>query len=168
MRERISCRLNLNEAGLQRELELEYLPEECRSFTEIEKRQSCIQLYKGFLPCWKQDSLRQRIDCAASVVGLSGTVSEEVSQCGGQLSCVEKVRGKVYSMIKFRLYDLSERAEELMEHGADVEAVTDLVNAMETLKQKLNTARTKQERKKIILDAREAWRMFVMRIKDQL
>ena len=66
------------------------------------------------------------------------------------------------------MYDLEERAEELQEKGADGEAIADFVTLIGENKQAYNTATTKEERKNIILNVREGWKTFVLRVKDQI
>jgi hypothetical protein len=71
-------------------------------------------------------------------------------------------------MIKFRFYDLEERAEKLAERGADLNAVADLETIIESKKQAFNSAKTKAERRQIILDVHQAWQEFVNKVKDQV
>jgi len=49
LRDRISCRLNLAPAGAARDLELQYLPENCQPHTGSEQ-QRCVNRYKSFQP----------------------------------------------------------------------------------------------------------------------
>ena len=173
LHERIYCRLNLSPAGIARELQIQYLPEECRVIQETEARNSCIARYKSFQPCWNVPAGEARFACARQVLKLGPVISEEVKKCQEktgqeQVVCKNELKDKVFSMIKFRFYDLEERAEELAERGADLNAVADLVTTIELKKQAFNSAKTNVERHQIILDVRQAWQEFVNKVKDQV
>lgn len=173
LRERIFCRLNLAPAGMVRELEIEYLPEECRAAADSAQRQACIARYKSYQPCWSVPAGESRFACARDILRLGPMASEEVKNCQGQtgseqVACKAAVREKVFRMIKFRLYDLEERAEQLAERGADLDAVADLEALIESKKQAFDAAQTKAERRQIIFDVRQAWQDFLNRVKDQV
>jgi hypothetical protein len=173
LRERISCRLNLAPAGIVRELQIQYLPEECRALQNEAVKNACIARYKSYEPCWNIPAGEKRFACARNVLKLGPVISEEVKTCQGktgveQVACKNEVKDKVFSMIKFRFYDLEERAEKLAERGADLNAVADLETIIESKKQAFNSAQTKAERRQIILDVRQAWQEFVNKVKDQV
>lgn len=173
LRERIFCRLNLAPAGIARELELQYLPEECRALSDNNAQEACEERYESFQPCWSVPAGRQRFDCARNILKLGPIVSGEVKKCQGltgqaRANCSQDLKNKVYDMIKFRLYDLEQRAERLGERGADLGAVADLEAVIEQAKQDLNNAQTFNQRRQIILDASAAWRNFLKTVKDQV
>lgn len=172
LRERIQCRLSLTPAGLTRELEIQYLPEECRTLTE--GRQACIAKYRAWQPCWQETVGTARNGCAMRILSIGSGVVDAVRLCQQKepgterASCMQKVRESAYDMIKFRFYDLEERAEGLAEEGkADVSIVADFVNLIETKKQEFNRATTKQQRRQIILDVRRGWIEFMQKVKQQ-
>jgi len=69
--------------------------------------------------------------------------------------------------VKFRLYNLEEEAEELLEKGyLSFEDVRDFVVKMELKKSAFNAAQTKKERVKVLLDAREDWKELRGRVKQ--
>lgn len=80
MRDRIECRLKLTPAGIARELEIEYLPEECRSYSDEEKQFACIQLYESFDPCWDMEKPNERFVCARNIVDLGDNPKQEMKQ----------------------------------------------------------------------------------------
>ncbi len=176
MRDRIFCRLNLAPAGIARELELQYLPEECRVLKDEEAEEAeeaCEERYKSFKPCWNVPAGTKRFECARNVLKLGPALADEVKACQSrtgqdQAACKAAVKDKVFAMIKFRFYDLEERAERLAERGADLEAVADLEALIEEQKQKFNSAKTMAERRQIILSVRNAWRDFILKVKDQI
>ncbi len=171
LRDRIACRLNLAPEGLTRELEIQYLPEECRALKDKSEQNKCIALYRSYQPCWNVTAGEGRFSCARNVLKLGPVLSEEVKTCQGktgqeQVACKEAVKEKVFLMIKFRLYDLEERAEELAEEGkADINDVADFVALVEQRKQAFDNAKTKEERREIILDVRAAWQEFIKKVK---
>jgi hypothetical protein len=173
LRERISCRLNLTPAGTARELQIQYLPEECRALQNEAVKNTRIARYKSYEPCWNVPAGEERFTCARNILKLGPVISQEVKTCQGktgveQVACKNEVKDKVFSMIKFRFYDLEERAEKLAERGADLNAVADLETLIESKKQAFSAAKTKAERRQIILDVRQAWQEFVNKIKDQV
>ncbi len=168
IRDRISCRLNLAPEGIDRELEIQYLPEECRVLRSKISQASCIARYKLFRPCWYIPAGEDRFVCARVALTLGPGLSDEVRNCSliktyrERSSCLNILRQKEYSMIKFRIYDLEERAEDLaLERGLDLDTIADLVTTIELKKQEFNNARTKTRRRKIILDVRKAWEKFI-------
>ncbi len=171
--DRVLCRLSLAPAGLAREYELQYLPEECRSIAEGGKQTACVARYRAFGPCWEKSLGEERLSCARSVLKLGPVLSEEVKTCQGktgaeQVTCKSEVRQKVYDLIKFRMYDLEERAEELGSRGADLQAVAALVATIEEKKQSFNVASSQEERRQLILDVRAAWQKFINTVKGQV
>lgn len=173
MRERILCRLNLAPAGVARELQIQYLPEECRALAATAEQNECISYYKSYQPCWSMPAGTGRFACARSVLKLGPIVSQEVQTCRGktgteQVQCKAELREKVFDFIKFRFYDLEQRAEEFGNRGADVQAIADFETAVEQQKQAFGKAATKTERRQIILNVREAWQQFINKVKDQI
>lgn len=167
MKERIRCRLSLSEEDLEAELAVQYLPEECRSLSSV-ARVSCIERYKALKPCWAKPIGLQRATCARQVLEIGSSANAALRACNlkrnreERANCLANAKDRIYALIKFRLYDLSERAEELLEKGTGtVDAVTDLVNAMESYKQEFNAAKTYGARRAALVKARNTWAKFV-------
>lgn len=171
--ERVRCRLSLTEEELTRELTIKYLPEECRALADGQQA-GCVSRYRALHSCWEKPVGLERSRCAATKIALKGSPAAALKKCAvlkGSLlkkTCTTEVRNKVYGLIKFRLYDLSERAEDLLEKGVTVEAVARLVTFMEERKQSFNQATSYKERRSIILAARAEWKKFVRENKGKL
>ncbi|MBI2985007.1 MAG: hypothetical protein HYY50_05295 [Candidatus Kerfeldbacteria bacterium] len=173
LRDRVFCRLNLAPEGLARELAIEFLPEECRVLVDQSTRQECIQYYRNYQPCWTLPAGENRFSCAKNVLKVGPIVSQEVRSCQGktgqeQVTCKSAIREKVFDLIKFRFYDLEQRAEVLGDRGVDLSTIADFVTAVEQKKQAFNQAASKDERRQIILDVRQAWQTFIDQAKTQL
>lgn len=169
MRERVRCRLELSPNGLARDLELEYLPEECRfSPAGSPARAQCVELYKSFRPCWRLAVGPERSECARKIIVLPENLKEQAATCRQRFApeaCLNELRQKAYSLIKFRFYDLEQRAENLIDYGADINLVSEFVAAVYEKKDAFNRAASATERRKIILEVRTAWQDFVRRVK---
>lgn len=158
--ERVRCRLDLREE--QKDEYENFFPEECKSWPD---QQKCVQLYKSVQNCWKLPNSIARISCLQGKVGISN-VREQKSACGTDQACLEELRKNVYTLIKLRLYNLEEEAEELMEEGQlTKEEVADFVVKMEQSKLAFNLAQTKQERKKVIMQARQYWMELMKKVR---
>ena len=167
--ERVKCRLNLEDEEYAKENELSYLPEECRDLTG-EKRNNCINLYKKTQRCWKFPAGESRIQCVRENLNLGRNLSQEIKGCDGKgterSQCISDVREKVFNVIKFRFYDLEERAEKLLEEGrVSQEDVVLLVSKLEEKKVEFNNASTTAQKRAIILEVRQIWKEFVGKIK---
>ncbi len=172
LRERIYCRLNLAPAGVARELEIQYLPEGCKTETGYEQKK-CINIYKSFQPCWSEKVGEERFSCAKLALKLGPLISEQVKLCQGktgdeQAQCKHELLDKVLYMMTFRFYDLEIRAEELAERGANLSDVADFETIIELKKQEFYKVKTNKERLQIILDVRKAWQDFVNKVKKQV
>ena len=165
MRERIKCRLQLAE-----ENEYDYLPEECRAQVN-ESREKCVANYKKSQQCWTSLKDSDRFKCAASAFGLVGTVASQKAQCDdltgqNRSDCILQLRDRVDAAVKFRIYNLEDKAQHLMEKGmADQETVTGFVTAMEQQKQNYNDAKTAADKKAIVKGVQKLWQGFIAKVK---
>jgi hypothetical protein len=146
--------MNLSPAGIARELQLEYLPEPCRTETGAE-RAACIARYRSYQPCWQVPDDAGRFACARAVLNLRPAPTP-----------VD--RDKVFAMIIFRFYNLEKRAEDLTYRGADIARIAEFVTRIQEKKIAFYEATGKAERRQIILDVRAAWRQLHLDIKMQL
>lgn len=167
LRDRIYCRLNLTPAAMSRELEIQYLPEECRAITDTDQQAGCIVRYQNYKPCWNFTSTTERVQCARDILKLSPVLADDIKQCADQ-ACLIKLRDQAYQLIKFRLYELEERAEELAEQGANLGAVADFVAVIVNKKIEFNTATTTEQRRQAILDVRTSWQNFITNVTPDL
>ena len=164
VRKRVECRLGLSEAELNRELQINYLPEECRTITDADTKDACIKLYADSQPCWKMPQGNNRMMCLQSLLHVSD-IAVQKQACGQQQSCLDDLRKNVYALIKFRFYDLEERAEELLEDGTiTTSQATEIIAQLEEQKIKFNAAKTKEQRRDIIIGTKSLWQEFAYSI----
>ncbi len=170
VRERVDCRLKLQKDELYEENELLYLPEECRAL-EGEEQDKCIENYQKTQRCWKFPVGDARINCVKENLELKRSHKEEKQRCkqlegDERKECVQKFKESAYDLIKFRFYDLEERAEKLKERGLASESdVVELVTALEEKKIEFNNASTVREKKRIILEVRQLWKEFIKKVR---
>ncbi len=171
LRERISCRLSLAPSGVARELQIQYLPEECRVIPDSNEKKECIARYKSYRPCWNLPEGEGRFECARNVLKLKTSVAGEIQACRTSTNtstCTTDLKEKVLYMIKFRFYDLEQRAEDLYYRGADSAAIAVFDTIVETKKQEFDQVKSTGDFKRIILDVRSAWQNFMNQVKDQI
>ena len=133
--ERVRCRLSLEDEEYARENEILYLPEECRDMVE-EKKNNCINLYKKTQRCWQFPVGESRLQCVRENLNLGRIFSTEIKTCDAKgterAKCISEIREKAFNLIKFRFYDLEERAEKISEEGkVSSEDVVLLVSMLE-------------------------------------
>ncbi len=174
LRDRILCRLNLAPAGVARELELQYSPEECRALSDKAARAACISRYLSFKPCWAVPAGAARFSCARDVLRLVSDIPAAVKKCAAlkrsasRLSCRNDLRAGVAAMVKFRFYDLEQRAEYLASEGeVALSSVADLDTTIETKKQAFNRAKTLAAKLQIVRQVRAAWSTFLGKVGDK-
>ena len=174
VRQRVNCRLDLSNYEQEKELELKYLPEECNAIKNNQlKRDQCIVRYKSFQKCWRFKDGPERFNCVREGLRLGQNLSEGIKKCDDKLgtdraSCIKDVRELFFSEIKFRFYNLEERAENLLKRGVDKELVVDFVTGIEIKKQEFNSADNNAERKQIIKDVQKKWKEFLEKAKQQI
>lgn len=172
LKERIKCRLELEEEEQEGELELYYLPEECAALSGA-SRGICIARYKSVQTCWKFQVGEERISCVKRTMNL-GTILEEKKKCDELLGenksiCVREIKNKNYNIIKWQFYDLEERAEDFLKRGLiDKDTAVDFIAKTEQNKIIFNEAKTKDERKSIILEVKNDWKVVVNKIREKL
>ncbi len=159
IKDRVNCRLSLREE--QRSEYENFFPEECRSWKDQE---ACVKLYRSVQNCWKLENSIARISCLQGKVGLTSVASAKAT-CQGETTCLADLQRNAYILIKLRLYNLEEQAEELLEEGTlSKEEVADFVVKMEESKLAFNQAQSKLERKLVILKARQYWLELVRKV----
>jgi hypothetical protein len=167
--DRVSCRLDLDKEEQIEELEVYFMPEECRVLSEV-NQESCIERYHSVQPCWEFPIGDERVSCVKKIMNL-GDINDEKQACNvlnEKGSCITNLRTKVYNLIKWRFYDLEERAEDFMLRGiAGREDVIDFVSKTELNKVDFNEAKNIDVRENIILDVRKDWGEFVSKVKEK-
>src|SRR3989344_8747679 len=114
MRDRVRCRTRL-----AAENENDYLPEECRAM-EGDDRGHCVEDYRKVRSCWDLRGTRDRVACVRQNLGAPEDLQKEKVSCDEKLdsekdACLNNLKAKAYGVIKFRFYNLEERAERLKE-----------------------------------------------------
>ncbi len=164
--DRVTCRLKLTED--ERKEYQNFYPEECMVRKDKEK---CLNVYEAVQPCWQKENGKERIQCVKDAVNV-GDVSEERAKCATlskemQDDCLLRLQEKVYGVVKFRLYNLEEEAEGLLEKGyLGFDDVRNFVVKMELKKSAFNIAQTKEQRVKVLLAAREDWKELTGKVKQ--
>ncbi len=164
--DRVTCRLRLSEK--ERNEYQNFYPEECMVRKDKEK---CLNVYEAVQPCWEKENGKERIDCVKNAVDV-GNVTEGRAKCAGlkeemREECMVRLREKVYAVVKFRLYNLEEEAEELLDKGyLGFDDVRDFVVKMELKKSAFNMVQTKEQRIKVLLAAREDWKELAAKVKQ--
>src|SRR3989344_4969029 len=167
-RERVKCRLDLDKEKLEYEYELKFLPEECIPLAE-NKKQKCIQIYKDVQKCWKFSQDESRGSCIKTQLKFKG-VSEEIRECTvlkreEKSKCIDDVKENVFTITKFKMYNLEEKAEILLEEGkASPDIVADLITEIEGKKIEFNLAGSIAEKRQIISQVNQLWKEFLKKI----
>lgn len=147
IKERVACRLGLSDNDLRNELKIAYLPEECRALSNDADKEDCVMIYSKSQQCWTLP-INQRSNCLRQILD------------------IKDLKKKAYTLIKFRFYDLEERAEMLYEKNLITkEQAADIIANIEEKKIAFNGAKSKGERKQIILETKKLWRDFIFDIK---
>ncbi|MBI5392431.1 hypothetical protein HZA96_01055 [Candidatus Woesearchaeota archaeon] len=170
MQDRVACRLELTEEEQVEQLQLQYLPEECRPLANFDEKEECVNTYAKLQKCWKYPVGDARINCVKEEIGIK-SISAAKQTCVAKEGaykgqCMQTVNKKIYWLVKFRFYDLEKRAEELMDSGISKALIIDFVTSLEEKKLKFNEANSKEKRKKIILEVRELWKEFVKNVRE--
>ncbi len=165
LNERVACRLDLSENDLKKELEIAYLPEECRNINDNKKKDECILLYGSSQKCWILPIGDAREGCLKNILNIKD-IQTQKQDCNNNQECLGNLKNNVYALIKFRFYDLEERAEELYEKDIiDKNKAADIIAKLEEEKVKFNEAKNKDERKQIILDTKKLWGDFITNLR---
>ncbi|MBI2548146.1 hypothetical protein HYW21_02240 [Candidatus Woesearchaeota archaeon] len=160
--DRVKCRLNLRE---EEEDEYEnFFPEYCRSVDEDEG--DCVATYRAIGKCWSFPNGPPRVSCVKQQLHL-GDIATEKAACDRfsgdeQRSCMDDVTEKVYDLVEFRLYNLEEEAERLLdENKLSEDAVISFVVDIEASKVAFHEAKTFEEKKAVIKDTQQSWRELI-------
>jgi hypothetical protein len=162
--ERVKCRLNLDEGERAYELKVQFLPEECRALFGAQ-RDECIKVYDNVQRCWMFPEGASRVGCVRDSLDFTSIASESTNceSATNKTECIDRLKKNVFSLIKFRIYDLEERAEEL--HREYPYLVAKFVTDLEKKKQEFNDAATIAGKRQVILGVRELWKNFVAEVK---
>ncbi len=159
MKARIMCRLALRKnstAGLN------YVPEECRGKSGTEQ-QECFDLYDKVQSCRDLKDNDAKFACVREKLNKTGNITSEFRGCQASqnpTACMALAKEKVHYMAKFKLYNLENAAEKLLDRGVSNATVTDFIAKMEQLKLDYNNATTKEGKIAVLKMALAAWKDF--------
>ena len=161
--DRIRCRLQLSNSDLRNELKIAYLPEECRTRSGA-SQDSCIHAYSSVQPCWARPMI-ERSACVKNVFGIS-EIKKSSDACNTQ-ECKLELEKNVLWVVKFKLYDLEERAEWLLEkkYITEDQAVR-IIAALEEQKVSFNAAQSLGDRKQVLKNAKKLWIDFLLEVEQ--
>ncbi|MBM3282500.1 MAG: hypothetical protein FJY86_04145 [Candidatus Diapherotrites archaeon] len=167
MAERILCRLGFPVTG-----QLDYQPEECRAKV-LQGKLDCYDFYESVQPCWLNETDGERLACARTAIGFSASIPTERARCetlntANKVLCKQKLRANVDKLVKFRLYQLSQKALYFHQEGAPQNQIVAFIQYIEETKQSYSAAGTKQAKIDLIRQVQTKWREFVEQIKDSL
>jgi len=167
--ERVRCRIRLRYEE-QEEYE-NFFPEECKARPGEEKE--CLSFYQGIDHCWDILHGPSRLSCAKQVIGIEN-IANEKARCQARIGterneCNRELKNKVFDLIKFRLYNLEQQVSGLEENGRKLteDQIVEFVVKLEKLKLGFNAAVTNNERKLIILQARQEWVNLIRQLKGE-
>ena len=163
IKERVSCRLDRIKQGKSTEFD----PEECRSVSQ-EKKASCLQTYQAANSCWSERTNQQRFNCIGSYLKMT-SVKEEKQKClqleeMEKTQCIDKLKENAFTLIKFRFYNLENKAEYFLKEGASQETDIEFITSIETKKQEFNQAATIEGKKQIVQEVISLWKDFTDKI----
>jgi hypothetical protein len=161
MRERIACRLRLSDEDLAKELEISYLPEECRGIMDGREKDDCVKLYAQSRPCWRLEMGDLRNGCLREILNLTD-INTHRENCRSMPGCAKELRTRVYALAKFKIYDLEERAEDMMELGLITEEeAAGIITKLENHKLLFNEATNRDERIIVLNNVKADWKEFM-------
>ena len=166
IKERVGCRLGLSDADLKKELQIAYLPEECRALSSDADKEDCVLLYSKSQQCWILPIGNSRNNCLRKIIDIGDTGKER--QSCKDAACVAALKKKSYVLIKFAFYDLEERAEYIYKKGlVSREKAAELIAKLEEQKISFNNAASKEQKKQAILETKKLWNEFVSSVKSK-
>ncbi|MBI2079249.1 hypothetical protein HYT84_00670 [Candidatus Micrarchaeota archaeon] len=171
IKERVKCRLDLTPKEQLKEIEISYLPEECRAMEKEGEKQSCFKDYTSVQKCWLKEG-EEVEKCLKEVTGMTGDIKKETGKCMGMGQpqrgiCTTNLRTAAYKYIKFKMYYLEQEAEELLEDGkVSKEDVVNFIADVETQKREFNKANTNLGKKNVIKAVQSFWKEFIKKVKS--
>ncbi len=166
--DRVKCRLSLREE--EKDEYENFFPEFCRSLS-FQGQNNCLKVYKSVAKCWPFENGPKRIDCVKNELGIENinNLAQEVKKCDNttdKKGCIKNLKKSWEYLIIFRIYNLEEAAEKLMEKRLlDREDVANFSVKVELKKQDFWQATNIQEKKQIINDVRNLWKDLISKVR---
>ena len=165
MKDRVSCRLGLTAADLANELKIAYLPEECRQINNPDQKDACIQTYSESQKCWQFDIGQQRNSCLKDMLNITD-ISAQKDNCQNNADCNANLKNNVYTLAKFKIYDLEERAEEMLDKNLITkDQAATIITQLEQDKILFNQAINKNGRITALNAAKTHWIAFINEVR---
>jgi hypothetical protein len=162
-KDRIKCRLGLpNNAQAKSTL---IIPEECRGIMNNASQVNCTTLYQKLAPCLNLRDDEQREKCARTELkideaAIQKALCDKKKTETGKKDCNLDLRDKTYSLIKFRLSILEEKARLFHSRGINGALVVDFIAHLEKKKQDFNAAKNVEAKKTVIWEVKKLWGDF--------
>ena len=165
MKERITCRLNIPDELARQGLT--FVPEECRVLNGTD-RARCLTNYDWLQRCRHLSADPDRNKCYLAQINVTNIATHRIA-CGSNLTCLDDLREKVFGFVKFRIYNLEEKAELL----ADRELITedqaiDFIQILELKKQSFNDAKNVTAKKAVVKEIQTEWQNLRVIVVDAL
>jgi len=82
---------------------------------------------------------------------------------------LNELKEKVFTLIKFRFYNLEYKAQEIMKkYNISESIVVNFISSIENKKQEFNSADSIEEKKQIVRDVMNLWKQFIDQIKSEI
>lgn len=164
--ERVGCIIGLPDSDV---LNVRFVPEECRVLDE-EGKQGCIATYRLLQTCRigfaGDDDARE--GCIKPKLNLSESIWDDFRSCGGDKQCIGLLRGRVYTLAKFRIYNLEYKVQEMMDAGLGRDKGVGFIAYVEEAKARFNSAATVSAKKEVVREVKERWDEFVIEAKSDM
>lgn len=165
LRDRVRCIMNLPDDDV---LKVRYIPEECRA-GEAGSRNRCIATYRMLQTCRigiEDDGAREA--CIKPKLNLSANISDDMARCGKDAECLGTVREDVFTLVKFRMYNLVYKAEEMKKLGVPEDQVIEFVAFLEDAKVRFNRALSIADKKAIVMEVKARWDEFRSKAESEI
>ena len=171
MRERVACILKLPDEAIQ---SVQYLPEECRVLSADSAQKNCVVLYRTLQSCrGSKTTDGEREACLRPKLNMRMTILDDFATCNTKLGtasrlCFSQLRENIYTLAKFRLYNLVYKSYALLEKKrVSEDAVINFTTLINEKKIAFNNAKTIAEKKEVLTEAKQAWEDFKMKITEE-
>jgi hypothetical protein len=166
LKERVSCIMDLPDDDI---LNVHFVPEECRTQGEAEK-QKCIDTYKVLQTCriGFEGTDDDREKCIKPKLNISSNIWDSARACNGNQQCMGDLRQKVYTLTKFRIYNLEYKVREMLNQGLSRDKAVDFIAYIEEAKARFNSASTISAKKALVGEIKEKWDEFATQAKAEM
>jgi len=158
--ERMKCRLSLPSEVVRK---VTYLPEECR---ENDDKQACLEQYRFFQQCQNEGTDAKRMACMKPKLNISGTVHSILQTCEGKngtqrAECVQQIGEAVIKLVKFRMYNLEYKIEELRGMGLGEDKAAEMMAKVQEAKIAFDQAETTAAKIEVVKRLKADWEEFI-------